>query len=94
MILNNRQVGKENISKIIEFGKGDINVGVFRNREEKYVGISFENRSVSEIGTKSIDVGLTTDEVTPDTMLTFFKEESIDVVIEKLKVAKIQFRNL
>ena len=94
MILNNKQVGKEKISKIIEFGKGDINVGVFRNRNEKYVGVSFKSRETSEIGTKSIDVGLTTDEVTPDTMLTFFKEESIDVVIKKLKQAKIQFRNL
>ena len=94
MILNNQKIGKENISKVIEMGKGDIDVGVFRNRNDKCVGVSFKSREQSEIGTKSINVGLTTDEVTPDTMLTFFKEESIDVVIKKLKQAKVQFRNL
>ena len=94
MILNNQKIGKEVISKIIEMGEGDVNIGVFRNRAENYVGVSFNNREPSIIGTKTIDVGLTINEVTPDTMLTFFKEESIDVLIEKLKEAKIQFRNL
>ena len=94
MILNNEKVGKENISKIIEMGKGDVNVGIVRGSDSKYIGITFTNREVSEIGTKSIDVGLTTDEVTPDTVLTFFKEESIDVVIRKLEQAKVYFRNI
>lgn len=94
MIRNNQKVGKSIISKIIELGTGSIDVGIVSHKKEKYIGITFKERNgVSEIGTKSIDVGMTTDEVTPDTMLLFTKLESIDVVIKKLKEAKIYFKN-
>ena len=95
MIYNDNKVGKQTISKIIEMGTGDIQVSVARSKEEKYTSLCFSQGVAGEINRKDGSlIGLTTDEDTPDTMLVFKDVKSIDVVMEKLKNAKIILRNL
>ena len=89
MIRNNQKLGQSNISKIIEMGKGDINVSVARGHKDAYVAVCFNQGFEGNIGRKERNtVGLTTDEDTPDTMFVFNSVKSIDVVMDKLNKAK------
>ena len=95
MIKNNSKIGKSVISKIIELGTGDIKISTATSKEDKYVAVCFTQDKEGGIGRKDGNTcGVTTDEDTPDTMLLFTKIESIDVVMEYLKKAKIRLRNL
>lgn len=95
MIHNNAKIGDAKISKVIELGKGDIKVSVATSKEEKYTSVCFKQDVEGEIGRKDGNTtGVTTNEDTPDTMLIFTDVKSIDVVMDKLKRAKIILRNL
>lgn len=95
MIRNNIKIGDATITKLIEFGTGDIKVSVATSKPDKYTVVCFKQDVVGEIGRKDGNTcGVTTNEDTPDTMLLFTNVKSIDVVMEKLKNAKIILRNL
>lgn len=95
MIRNNQKLGAEVISKMIEMGTGDIKVSVATSKEGNYTSVCFKQDVKGDIGRKEGNtIGVTTDADTPDTMLLFTDVKSIDVVMDKLKKAKIILRNL
>jgi len=94
MVFKNAQIGETKGITLIELGKGDVQVAYVQSKEGKYVGIGFVNDKPQPIGTQHNTVGTTTDYSKPDALLTFTKVESIEVVEEALKKAKIVLRNL
>ena len=94
MIYENATIGKTKGIMLIELGNGDLQVASVHSPVDKYSGVQFVNDIPRPIGTKHNTVGLTSDEDPPDAMITFTSIESIEVVQEKLKEAKIKLRHI
>lgn len=88
MILENQKLGEKEGVTILQFGTGDINISTVKNEKDEYSGIILWDRSPSEIGTETETEGLTSDDVPTKVLMSFYNDASIDVVIEKLLIAK------
>jgi hypothetical protein len=95
MVESNKKFGNLQIP-VITLGFGDVAVSVIAHKAEKYVGISFQNSDPIPIGEEGSDdqIGKTTDEVPMDAVIIFHDPRSIDVVIERLEMAKLEFKNI
>ena len=95
MVKNNQQIGNVKGITIIELGDGDTFVSYVHNRKENYTGVLFHNDIKKDIGSEDqVSIGATTDEFTPDAMITFTEIESIEVLERALKKAKTMLKQI
>lgn len=84
--------GTDNVT-LLEFGKADINIA--DSKGETYTAVLFKNEQGEFIGAETEKYkGQTSTEYAPDVVMFFDNTESIDVVIEKLQLAKEQLLSL
>lgn len=93
MVEYNQTIGRTKGITIIELGKGDTQVAYVHCKEDGYTGVQFTNDTPKPIGTKGDNmVGLTTDELPPNAMITFSTLESLEVFEDKLRKAKLKLK--
>jgi hypothetical protein len=82
----------ENVT-LLEFGKADINV--MDAKGESYTCVMFKNQQGAYINAEDTTVkGKTAKEIQPEVIMIFDNPFSIDVVIEKLQLAKSQLLDI
>ena len=93
MVEFNQKIGNVKGITIIELGKGDLQVSMIHNKEDGYTGVQFINDEQRPIGTRHPGmVGLTTDESSPNAIITFSNIESLEVFEKHLKHAKLKLK--
>lgn len=75
---------------LAEFGYGDITPFVGNNSKDGVVSILFKSTTPSQIGEIHSDMEnlRSIEDIKPELIFTFSKTESIDVIINSLKLAK------
>jgi hypothetical protein len=94
MIYKNAKVGEVEGVTILRFGDGSIKMGPTYNSQTGETGIAFAATDPGEIGRSFNDKGQSTDEVGIDVYMSFDNEASLDVLLDAVIKAKVQFKML
>lgn len=79
---------------LVEFGTGTVRIGVYAEKEEKFVSMSLTGvDEPHEIGSYSKEKFSTIQESKPDVILTFSKSSSVRVLIEELWKLELELTN-